>query len=118
MREIKFRAWYVHGKQMITVDENAKIDSFAKVRSNAELFRLAEINTYELMQYTGLKDKNGVEICEGDILKVPNSPTKLGQKNGHKYRVVVWGNSGFLNLTRSKPCEVPGNIYENPELVK
>ena len=79
----------------------------------------------ELMQFTGIKDKNSKEIYEGDILR-------SGNKEGVSF--VVWGLDGWrfnswmpesmdlyphVNITRGREiAEVIGNIYENPELIK
>jgi len=83
---------------------------------------------YDWMQFTGLHDKNGKEIYEGDIIK--------NTYNGIKYEM-VWKGSGFIGDERIKGMkrradghirlteaeaefgfEVIGNIYENPELLK
>lgn len=80
---------------------------------------------HELMQYTGLKDKNGKEIYEGDIVrltpnrgveddKIVTGPVVMG-----KHGVYV-GNDGWQNYgihTHWIETEIIGNIYENPELL-
>ncbi len=120
MREIKFRAWWVNDKKMDLWPE-----MLSETYGMGLYFRLDDTFPVVLMQYTGLKDKNGKEIYEGDILK-----DGKGQ-HGH----VLWAHNSWLmewmardyegHLTYDKmldDCfgygEVIGNIYENPELLK
>ncbi|MGK8427376.1 YopX family protein [Bacillus cereus] len=113
MREIKFRAWDKEFKQFSDMALNYKI---------------ADINyytDYEWMQYTGLKDKNGKEIYEGDILDDPEEKP-LYVEFSTKF-------AAFCFVDKFDPCgptfyttkdlhyedlKVIGNIYENPELLE
>lgn len=121
MREIKFRAWDKDKNKFLYQDsENikGKIDSLHFFFSN--LF-----NDCDLMQYTGLKDKNGKEIYEKDIVLHDGyiSVVSWG-KIAHGFKLKTdtsinnkFGKIKYYSLPHSKKIEVIGNIYENPELL-
>lgn len=132
MGEIKFRFWDKEFKSFtepyfyfVNTDGSLWFNLGASACSKDDL--IDQSDKLEVMQYTGLKDRNGKEIYEGDI---------IDQK--YKWRVVFedgafWGTStlgGTLwkkalvisilkhRITAKCPCEILGNIYENPELLK
>lgn len=134
MREIKFRAWNEISSRMDNwcdlVDKNLR-----------NIFIMKNHNGYELMQYTGLHDKNGKEIYEGDIvkayfnkndaysintLKLKKSVNKLGKieyiVDGFCVYIPKFGEKiyplSFFGDETIKQLEVIGNIYDNPELLK
>ncbi|WP_413486791.1 YopX family protein [Carnobacterium maltaromaticum] len=118
MREIKFREWETERKTMIVGKREDCDDSIG--------FRFAHEEGGEriLMQYTGLNDKNGKDIYEGDIVKVSNHPFDNKGTFNNNY-IVSWQDedltyvAGNLLLSRLKPyVEVIGNIYDNPELLE
>lgn len=111
MREIKFRAWNAEHQHM----------SFSH-QVLSRWFEAIESGGYELMQYTGLKDKNGKEIYEGDILEYVEDYI---QEDLIKYSkgIVNYLDGGFQIDNRGLvaewgPVKVIGNIYENKELLK
>ncbi|MED0665732.1 YopX family protein [Bacillus badius] len=116
MREIKFRQWTTGWSSGVN-----RMVYLGDIRDRD--FSLLQIG--ELMQYTGLKDKNGVEIYEGDILEAEHKLKT--QKFTRKYRV-IFNEKGYWDAKSldDKPvrlcyagfdkCEVIGNIYANPEL--
>jgi uncharacterized phage protein (TIGR01671 family) len=132
MREIKFRAWDKDNFKMLTYEDDGNdvgffIDSLNKTISviGLEDERRTDISV-ELMQYTGLKDKNDKEIYEGDIIALPNDkPFKdficIVQFNDGCFDIVN-KERGFRDYLKCWVCnnvaEVIGNIYENPELLK
>lgn len=110
MRTIKFRAWDKKSEKMI--------DYLSFGNKGQTLLNLGLYEERDLvpMQFTGLLDKNGKEIYEGDVVK-RNFQDYLRGRN----RLVEWTNSGGRNgwnIGQGKYWEVIGNIYENPELLK
>ncbi|MCW0263111.1 YopX family protein [Fusobacterium vincentii] len=127
MREIKFRAWLKEKKEMI---DNARPDFFCKqlhyLRGNSAGGQdVLGVSTedIELMQYTGLKDMREKEIYEGDVLSNGNDekPYKVIFENG-SYRAEFEEDfeeySFDLIDVVAQGCEIIGNIYENPELIR
>lgn len=143
MREIKFRAWqkthkyWVHEEfgDLMWQDGNFYFDGDIKCD-----------DTFAIMQYTGLKDKNGVEIYEGDIVRGydfwGNKKTDPQEKRTYPYVAEVkYGDYGdtachnsygfYFDAKQSEEllgwqtptisnldnCEIIGNIYENKELL-
>jgi len=115
-RELKFRAWDKYNKQMWK-----SIDSISLFFTNMEELQMAD-NGIIYMQYTGLKDKNGIEIYEGDICKCHDHPTGIEDAKGE-----VIFNQGRYWIGTGSICslddygtdwtEVLGNKYSNPELL-
>ena len=125
MREIKFRAWLKEDKKMVNVETMDFTDKSMQYLEKNEIFgayllRRMIFKDIELMQYTGIKDKNGVEIYEGDIIICKYGPEIMME--------VKWVDEGFRTLGKyngdnyvgyvKNSAEVIGNIYENEELLK
>lgn len=121
MREIKFRVYIKSLKKIEAVREisfGGKEILGIRVSSFITDSYITEMD-YELMQYTGLKDKNGKEIYEGDILKDIKTE-KISQIywNGITASFKLKGEIGEDNeLFDVHGSEIIGNIYENPELL-
>lgn len=137
MREIKFRAWVLTRKEMGPVEtlsltlppelvthDVPSVSVVLRVRPEDGMPNYHKVafafptSTVVLMQYTNLKDKNGKEIYEGDVVRVQFNGWVETQK-------ITWQRSGWsandpwnaLDFPCQERIEVVGNIYENPELL-
>ena len=122
-RIIKFRAWNTKDKKMYYIDDkhllilaNKNGWSFGEPSWDWEIENETDETDGILMQYTGLKDKNGKEIYEGDILKIGNSNIEvIWDKNNAWF--TLKSNHFHLGF-QSTFYEVIGNIYEHPHLLE
>lgn len=151
MRDIKFRAWDKKDNRMITdlfgfaIDINKERFRYFRKESNMPdgmATKVVDLSDIELMQYTGLKDKNGVEIYEGDIgRRLIDGDNRFNLKHiYYDYWLIEWldKTSGFTTTcigeskndkyirkepkqnsysTRFNEIEVIGNIFENKDLL-
>ncbi len=122
MREIKFRAWDETEKHMYNwenlLNQNLK-----------NIFTIPEECGYNIMQYTGLKDKNGKEIYEGDIIFIKGETKLLDIKGKVEYsnilaQFIITNTGNIVNEAEplgdyeEEDIEKIGNVYDNPELLK
>jgi uncharacterized phage protein (TIGR01671 family) len=138
MRDIRFRAWDKVNNKMLSHKDmlDGSWDNWPTL-----FFAITDNDIYIPMQFTGLHDKNGKEIYEGDILKgifTPEPPASFHGNFPKSYGIlveVIFDDASFLfkNLWKGKlsrawerkrltdnridEIEIIGNIYENPELV-
>ncbi|MEN4439032.1 YopX family protein [Staphylococcus hominis] len=129
MKNFKFRAWDKDHKYMEYTDKNLVV-CFSDEGSDAvdhTTFSLSctSMKNFELMQSTGLKDKNGAEIYEGDIVQhseKPNPcfsyPFEVIQARTGEWRLDNFRCGTVLAFSNQDELEVLGNIYENPELLE
>jgi len=124
MREIKFRAWDEMEKRMIGWHDRV----FTKNNNSSLLCEYPLKNISEsyvkYMQYTGLNDKNGKEIYEGDLIKSEDDIVSRIVYDEASFKSVWIHNDHLVNcildnlFIKTLNPIVVGNIYENPELIK
>ena len=138
-REIKFRAWDdINKKWLLGYDKPnlggfsmlGEVMAFGEYNKMLSSFNLEDWDKIILMQFTGLKDRNGKEIYEGDVIRCTDDADEISELNSDTgYGNVEWLNesgmwyvyeinNGIDILMQEGYIEVIGNIYENPELLK
>ncbi|KAF6564516.1 hypothetical protein G9G63_10260 [Paenibacillus sp. EKM202P] len=131
-RPIKFRAWDVFVKEMdyeVTIDPEGKVAAFNPL--DGQYVRGFSDDEKVIMQYTGLKDRNGKEIYEGDVIP-PDYALRQNEvaiicydSNQARFKAVPLslykanaGNGGWTGFEVTRHCSIIGNIYENPSLLE
>ncbi|MCY1587590.1 YopX family protein [Staphylococcus pettenkoferi] len=126
----KFRAWdkdreymeYTDKKLIVSFGENGNVS----VTDLSNIYSACEhMQNFELMQSTGLKDINGIEIYEGDIVHVNYKLSIVKYAKGSFYiefidfpKIIMLSDFYFKSYTNDLILKVQGNIYENPELLE
>jgi uncharacterized phage protein (TIGR01671 family) len=136
MREIKFRAWDKSANLMLYPsrinfgDDGSALTVLIETRRKDSAWSISvHGESGVLMQYTGLKDKNGKEIYEGDIYKITYFVNEINPEE--KWGKIIYNHDGFKlkfpcqsnpiklgSYSNKNNGEVIGNIYENPDLLK
>ena len=120
----KFRAWDKHVKKIRKVTEIHFDDSLIYLKANNGKGYYCSFSDIELMQSTGLKDKNGVEVFQGDIVRCtrgcPHEVVWLQEYAGmYIGGMPAWYLSGLSEgYAWTGNEEIIGNVYENPELLE
>jgi hypothetical protein len=129
-REIRFRVWDTKNKIMVTdknweqYKNNSTLgyeyckDEWYPVYQVLEMIFPVISDQFEKMQFTGLKDKNGNEIYEGDVLSINDFSCPVTFSDGC-FQLKSSPNQGTSPLTgeRASRLKVIGNIYQHPELL-
>lgn len=144
MSKLKFRAWdtrneelvYSHKEDCFYVNTKGVLFMYAIPKSESGLETIYH-KSYDVEQFTGIQDKNGLDVYEGDILRTYHFTNHYGKKE-YLHHEVVWSdkycgwqmlnctsrdeNDGspqlFVYIQAGKDFEKVGNIHENPELIK
>lgn len=114
-RQIKFRAWNNDRGKFYYSDKYLSLFSFFR-----KIDRVNVLSNTSLQQYTGLTDKNGKEIYEGDIVKHKLQEDVKGNISFYEGSFIVGialTRNSLINFNVPNYIEIIGNIHENPELL-
>jgi len=115
-RELKFRAWYEKRMSLpfTLLEDKAKFE-------DGVILHRSSMGIAEIMQFTGLHDKNGKEIWEGDVIDIHGDRYEVRQDKSGAWiydEFKAFPKTGIISWDMlSSEIEVLGNIYESPELL-
>ena len=125
----KFKAWDKYDEMMVSIISFDFVNKVAYVeQENGDRYDI-HFDNLIFLQSTGLKDKNGVEIYEGDIVILTSKSINYADTYWHKYAEVFQHPNGAYRLrgkgiyetelySNRKQVTLTGNIYETPELLE
>ena len=118
MRTMKFRAWDSKNKKFPLGLTGFHIIGECTVFDLVNQYRLEEALELEITQYTGLTDKNGKELYEGDIVEWTGKfiAEVFWCEEDAAFQIKSKTGGAFLNYLYLQNFQIIGNIYENPEL--
>lgn len=117
-REIKFRAFYDGAIYNVTEIMWSDGTAYIVELDNDDNGETIDLDKIELLQFTGLRDKNRKEIYEGDVVRTHRGNCKVYFNHGvFCFNYPGMKNWKYLNGGGAQALEVIGNIYENPKLL-
>lgn len=118
MREILFRGKRINNEEWVYGDLTLYSKHMSYIKVDLIEGEVFQVLTETVGQFVGSKDKNDIEIFEGDIIEQENEIGKVQyESNYYTFAMILKRNSDLFKYIKNCKCEVLGNIYDNPEML-